>query len=75
MMIVQHLPRGNAFWSGSFAMGCGCQFPGTWIHLQLALCIGQGLGQGDYDGVFVSIQPYQVGNLQPEAGAGGPSVG
>ena len=22
MMIVEHLPRGNAFWSGSFAMGC-----------------------------------------------------
>ena len=23
MMIVEHLPRGDAFWSGSFDMGCG----------------------------------------------------
>ena len=23
MMIVEHLPRGDAFWSSSFAMGCG----------------------------------------------------
>ena len=23
MMIVEHLPMGDAFWSGSFAMGCG----------------------------------------------------
>ena len=29
-----------------------------------AYAIGQGLGQGGYDGFLTSIQPYQVGDLQ-----------
>ena len=65
-MVAEHLPRGDAFWSGSFAMGCGMSIsrytdlPPVRLH-----AIGQGLRTGRlWLHPHASIQPYQVGNLQ-----------
>ena len=64
MMIVEHLPGDDAFWSGFFAMGCGMSISRYTGLPPVRLIIGQGLRQGDYDRVFMSIQPYWVGDLE-----------
>ena len=64
-MMVEHLPLGSAFQSGSYCQGLrDVNFQVDRLASGKAYAIGEGLRQGGYDRFLTSIQPYWVGHLQ-----------